>query len=55
MFVYCLYFINPDDNRMDIDVDLNKLVPENKMELGGKRNKSKTKKSKKGKKCKKKV
>jgi hypothetical protein len=46
MFVYCLYFINPDDNRMDIDVDLNKLVPENKMELGGKRNKSKTKKNK---------
>ena len=31
---------------MDIDVDLNKLVPENKMELGGKRNKSKTKKNK---------
>jgi hypothetical protein len=41
-----LFFKSRDEYRMNIDVELNKLVPENKMELGGKRIKRKNKTSK---------
>ena len=46
-----LFFKTNDEYRMNIDVELNKLVPENKMELGGKRikRKNKTNKTKKSK------
>ena len=44
-----LFYKSKDETRMNIDVELNKLVPENKMEVGGKRikRKCKTKKTKK--------